>query len=220
MLFGPPGARPVGPGYADRVPDLVRFTETMRGALSAGVAGGHEAAAADGEPATFVLTVVTPDVDAMVVDPRHRNRAYGCLVAPAIHPLPLTVIHGFFDLFVDADDSGRRFHMHYQLQLRDDDGRHYFLRGIKEVVRRRWIPTMPVDTTTLFTDVFEGGDDGGVPRWRGVLRMGPLGVAMQGLSFRGAGGWLGLRGIVNFMAYYLRRVWVAYTGPVVQRRQA
>lgn len=201
------------------MPDLVRFTETMRGRLSPEVGSSHAQAARSGSPVTFVLTVVTPDVDAMVASPRHRNPAYGCVLAPAVHPLPLAVTSGFFDLFVDADDTGRRFHMHYQLQLRDDDGAAYFLRGIKEVVRRRWFPTVAVDTTTLFTDIFAGGDDTGVPLLRGVLTMGPLGVTMQGLSFRGSGGWLGLRGIARFMAYYVRRVWAAYTGPVVQRRQ-
>ena len=185
----------------------------MSGRLSARVDEPHASAATGGEQFYFVLTVVTPDVDAMVADPRHRNRAYGCVVAPALHALPLVVDDGFFDLFVDAPPPGVAFHMHYQLRLRSDDGRRYFLRGLKEVSRRWWIPTMPVDTTTLFTDVYAGDDDAGQPLLRGVLRMGPLAVLMQGLSFRGQGGMLGLRGIYRFMAYYLGRVWRAYSGP-------
>ncbi|MBM4368086.1 MAG: hypothetical protein FJ102_17880 [Deltaproteobacteria bacterium] len=193
--------------------DLVRFTECMSGRLSPRVTEAHRLAERGGDPGYFVLTVVTPDVDAMVANARHRNRAYGCVVLPALHPLPLAVEHGFFDLFVEAPGADRAYHMHYQLRLRDDEGRRYFLRGLKEVSRRRWVPTMPMDTTTLFTDVFAGDDDTGEPLLRGVLRMGPLAVTMQGLSFRGEGAWLGLRGIARFMGYYMARVWQAYTAP-------
>ena len=48
---------------------------------------------------------------------------------------------------------------------------------------------------------------------RGILRMGPVGVTAQGLSFRGAGGWFGLRGIIRYLAYYVTRVIHVYAGP-------
>lgn len=199
------------------MPDLVRFTETMRGWLSPNPAMTHEDADAAGRAArtelVCILTVVTPDVDRMVADPDHRSPAFGCLIAPALHPEPLRVEHGHLDLFVDAAPDGRILHMRYGLRAVDADGRTWFLRGIKEVVRRRWFPTGLVDTTTLFTDVWEGPDPVGTPRWRGILRMGPVGVIAQGLSFRGEGALAGLAGIARFMGYYLRRVTVVYLGP-------
>ena len=180
--------------------DLVRFTETMRGWLSDQTGVRHEDAErkgrADRTEAIVVLTVVTPDVDAMVADPNHRNRAWGVVLLPALHPLPLSVEYGHFDLFVDAAPGV--LHMRYALRLRAEDGQTWYLRGIKEALRRRFWLTFVADTTTLFTDVFRGDDDSGTPVLRGILRMGTVGVTMQGLSFRGAPA-----AIYRFMRFYV-----------------
>jgi hypothetical protein len=197
------------------MPDQVRFTETMSGYVAPLVGQTHEVAEATGRAhrndLLFTLTVVTDDVDAMVVDPDHRSPAFGVVLAPGLHPRPLGVVTGHLDLFADAAPGV--LHMRYGLQLVDADGRRLYLRGLKEVVRRAPWPTVSADTTTLFIDVWDGDAPTGEPAWRGVLRMGPLGVSMQGLSFRGRGGWWGLRGIVNYLGYYVRRVWAIYTGP-------
>lgn len=184
------------------MPDQVRFTETMRG----GLAPLHTRAAPT--DAYFILTVVTPDVDAMVADPRHRSPAYGCMVVPALSPAPLRVTDGHLDLFVDAEHGVQ---MRYGLALAAEDGRAYTLRGVKRVVRHGWLPTVLRDTTTLYVDVY--ADPEAAPILRGVLRMGPGGVTAQGLSFRGEGGWGGLRGVWRFARYYVARVWAVYTGP-------
>ncbi|MES2638503.1 MAG: hypothetical protein V4850_03450 [Myxococcota bacterium] len=197
--------------------DHVRFTETMHGWLSPSVAASHEDAARAGRAertrGLFVLTVVTPDVDALVADPTHRSPAFGCVLLPALHPRPLQVTHGHLDLFVDTEVGSRVLHMRYGLRLEAEGGARYYLRGIKEIVRRRWWPTVAIDTTTLFTDVYAGDNADGTPILRGVLVMGPGGVLAQGLSFRGEGGWLGLRGIVRYLTYYVARVAQVYSGP-------
>lgn len=199
------------------MPDLVRFTETMRGHLAPLPGATHEAAEAEGrrrrDEVICILTVVTPDVDRMVDDPDHRSPAYGCLLAPALHPAPLRVEHGHLDLFADADSEGRVLHLRYGLRVRDEDGRAFYVRGIKEVVRRRWFPTGLVDTTTLFTDVWAGEDPVGAPALRGILRMGPVGFLGQLSTFRGSGAGFGLAGIVRYLAYYVRRVIRVYLGP-------
>jgi cholesterol oxidase len=191
------------------MPDLVRFTETMRGHLAPGepdfLAAERRGRSAGGE-ALFVLTVVTPDVDRMVDDPDHRSPAYGCLIAPALHAKPIRVEAGHLDLFADAAPDGRVLHMRYGLRLRDADGRPLFLAGFKEVCRRRWYPTFLADTTTLFTAVHEGEDATGPILRQGVLRMGPVGFFGQVATFRGEGGWWGARGILRYLAYYVRRV--------------
>ncbi|MFN7142641.1 MAG: hypothetical protein ACK4YP_02615 [Myxococcota bacterium] len=199
------------------MPDHVRFTETMAGWLSPRVDATHEDAERAGRDAggrgLFVLTVVTPDVDVFLADPDHRSPAYGCVLLPALHARPLAVERGHLDLFVDTEAGSRVLHMRYGLRLRDEDGRAFFLRGVKEVVRRAWWPTLTADTTTLFVDVFPGDAPTGTPTLRGILRMGPGGVTAQGLSFRGEGRWLGLRGVTRYLAYYLRRVAGVYLGP-------
>lgn len=197
--------------------DHVRFTETMHGWLSPNVGTSHEVAASEGRATAargmFILTVVTPDVDAMVADPTHRSPAFGCVLLPTLHARPLRVTHGHLDLFVDTELGSRALHMRYGLRLEAEDRQEYFLRGIKVVARRRWWPTVAADTTTLFTDVYAGHTAEGAPLLRGVLTMGPGGVFAQGLSFRGEGGWLGARGIVRFMRYYIARVARVYLGP-------
>lgn len=195
------------------MPDAVRFTETMRGRLAPAPGATHEAAAAlpEAQTSLFVLTVVTPDVDRMVADPDHRSPAYGCLLAPALHPRPLRVTAGHLDLFADADPSGRVLHMRYLLRLADEDGGDWTLTGVKEVCRRRWWPTFLVDTTTLFTDVYRGAEPR--PTLRGVLWMGPVGFFSQVLSFRGEGRLLGARGIVRYLWYYAARVAGVVLGP-------
>lgn len=199
------------------MPDLVRFTETMAGWLSPRVDAPHEDAERAGRDAgtsaLFVLTVVTPDVDALIADPLHRSPAFGCVLLPALDPRPIAVVDGHLDLFVDTELGSRVVHMRYGLRLRDGDGRPWFLRGVKEVVRRAWWPTVLADTTTLFVDVYPGDGATGAPALRGILRMGAGGVTAQGLSFRGAGGWLGLRGIARYLAYYVRRALGVYLGP-------
>lgn len=197
--------------------DLVRFTETMTGWLAATPDTPYPVAArrgrAEGRACSFVLTVVTPDVDAMIGDPRHRAPAFGCVLAPDLSPAPIAVEAGHLDLFAHASPDGRVLHMRYGLRLRDGAGRAWFLRGCKEVCRRRWFPTFLVDTTHLFVDLWEGPVPEGPPALRGVLVMGPVGFLGQVLSFRGAGAAFGLRGIVRYLGYYVRCVVGVVFGP-------
>ena len=203
------------------MPDQVRFTETMRGWLAPYAGQTHEAADAQGAledrrsgasvaDSYFILTVVTPDVVAMVADPDRRSPAFGCVVIPRIEPRPLRVVDGWLDLFVDAAPGVVQ--MRYGLKLSGETGR-YYLRGVKEIVRQGWVPTVFRDTTTLFVDVFDGDEPAGTPRLRGVIRMGVGGVTAQGLTFRGEGGLLGLSAIARFARYYVGRVLTVYLGP-------
>lgn len=170
------------------MPDRVRFSETLAGRLN-----GHDT--------RFLLTVVTPDIAAMVADPQHRNRAWGCVLAEWLSPEPLSVTDGTLDLFVSVTPDRRHVRMSYRLALRTMDGRDYTLLGHKEIRRRRWFPTFAVDGTTLFTTLHEGGDDGPLVA-EGVLRQGVIGVLAQLATFRGSGRWGGLRAIWDFMRYY------------------
>jgi hypothetical protein len=204
------------------MPDAVRFTECMSGWLAAVDASrdaSREAYAqsvargrASGGEGSFVLTVVTPDVDAMIADEQHRSPAYGCVFLP-VHARPLRVEEGSLDLFVDVLVDGSALVMRYALRLRDEDGGRWYLAGCKDVLRRAWWPTVATDTTTLFVDVWRGEAPIGEPQLRGLFTMGPGGVLAQGLTFRGTGAWFGLRGIVRYLAYYVRRVARVYTGP-------
>jgi hypothetical protein len=184
---------------------LVRFSETLRGFVDVAGAGPlptHEACARAGRSARreliFMLTVVTPDVDALIADPLHRSPVFGCVLAPWLARGPLRVERGHLDLFVDVDGDGRLLHMRYVLPLVDDEtGARFVLRGVKEALRRRPWPTVTADTTTLFVDVWRADALADVA-WRGVLHEGPVGVLAQLVSFRGdvGGLWRYLRSYV------------------------
>ena len=190
------------------------FTETMTGWFAPFSGQAYAVAEACGRASEvggyFILTVVS-DVGAMVLDPDRRSPAFGCVVLPVVDADPLRVVDGQLDLFVDA--GPRCVEMRYRLLLQTRAGEVWCLRGVKEVNRRCWFPTVLADTTTLFVDVFRGEAPVGDPAFRGILRMGPAAVAAQGLSFRGEGGPLGLGAIVRFARYYISRVAAIYFGP-------
>ncbi len=195
--------------------DQIRFTETMTGWFSPFAGQSYEQADATGKRERtggyFVLTMLTPDVQAMTLDPNRRSPLYGCMVLPAVDPAPLRVLDGHLDLFVDA--APNVVHMRYALVMQAAGGATYFLRGVKEVVRQSWFPTVSRDTTTLFVDIYAGSSPEGAPIHRGIVRMGPGAVIAQGLSFRGEGGLLGIGAIWRFMRYYIGRVCTVYFGP-------
>lgn len=191
----------------------VRFTETMEGWVAPAPGPdrpvGAGSAARSGSPAAFTLTVLTPDVDRMIADPDHRSPAFGVVECAALAPAPLAVTAGHLDLFADAGPGV--VHMRYELHLLGPDGGRYTLRGVKDVRRRRWWPTVLTDTTTLAVELWSG-PPAGPPTLRGELRMGPGAVIAQGLTFRG-----GVGAIVRYLAYYVRRCVTVYLGPRTPR---
>lgn len=166
--------------------DTVRFSETLAGAL-----GGRDT--------RFLLTVVTPDIAAMVADPDHRSPAWGCVLADWLSPAPLTVTDGRLDLFVDVSGDRRVVEMRYRLELRAVDQHQYVLLGTKTLRRRWWIWTFPWDATTLATRL---EDAQGTTIAEGVLRQGIIGVLAQGATFRATS----IGAYIAFMRYYVGTV--------------
>lgn len=170
--------------------DTVRFSETLAGRLA-------------GQDVRFLLTVVTPDIAALVVDPDHRSPAWGCVLADWLSPAPLSVVDGRLDLFVDVSGDRRVVEMRYRLVLRAVDGRGYTLLGTKTLRRRWWIWTFPWDATTLATRLV---DEQGALVAEGVLRQGIVGVLAQGATFRASS----VRAWAGFMRYYIATVLGVY----------
>lgn len=191
--------------------ETIRFSETLAGRLGPPELPRDEAGRT-GQDTRFLLTIVTPDVAALVADPNHRSPAFGCLLAPWLSPAPLAVTRGWLDLFVDATPDRRHVTMRYRLDLTRDDGARFVLHGEKALRRRRWYPTFPVDATTLFVTL-HAEDDAGPVVAHGVLRQGLVSVLAQGATFRGTGGWLGLRPVVAFFRYYLGTLAGVYLRP-------
>ena len=194
--------------------DSVRFSETLAGRLGDPRLPLEEAGRV-GADTRFLLTVVSPDIAALVADPNHRSPAWGCLLAEWLSPSPLTVSDGRLDFFVDGAPDRRVVFMRYRLDLRATDGARFVLLGQKELRRRRWFPTFPVDATTLRCALHRD-DDAGELVAHGVLVQGPVGVLAQGATFRGSGRWYGLRALIGFFRYYLGTLAGVYLRPRIR----
>jgi len=172
---------PMPPGEAMK--PGIRFTETMRGSFSTSVLddiAGLAAARSDqvealtdsveksGEPFAFTLTIASSDIQTMLEDPAHRAQVAGTVDAPGLHPEPLAVSDGTFELFsVDQQHPDVR-RMVYRMHLTTEDGDGYEFEGIKVVRDDRGLDVWS-DTTTLYVSVHRS-DDGSLVG-RGVLHI-------------------------------------------------
>jgi cholesterol oxidase len=170
----------VAPAPAAETPsETLRFTERMAGFVAppSGVGSlpeDHVAAAEAGEAAgtsaEFLLTIVAEDVVRFLDDPARPAVAAGTVTVPALHDEPLTVTRGVFNLFAPDADRPDVQHMIYRLPLAADDGRRWFLSGVKVIDRGR-LRSLWHDTTTLYVDIHRDDESGPVV-YRGVLRIG------------------------------------------------
>jgi predicted acylesterase/phospholipase RssA len=168
---------------APEYPTHLRFSETMRGTVEFGSTGSSEDLAVD-------LTVGIGGLYRFLVDPRHGAKLTGWVKSDALGG-KLPIEGGRFNLFVQAPGSTLR-KMLYRAFFRDGAGHMLTLTGEKRVP-----PELPArhpwrDTTTLFTRVLQGrveeGDEADAAvAATGVIRMTPVGVAREALSFRASG---------------------------------
>ncbi len=162
----------------------VRFTESMTGWFSTKETSTFEAASergqADQSRLTFVLTIITDDLEATLDDPKKAMKLTGTVEAPALDALPLIVSGGVFQLLSkDPQNVGVRT-MVYTMTLtsQTDSDKKYYFSGYK-VVRDDVGPDLWRDTTTLYTTVHQGAEDSGPVLGRGILRIGATNFARQ-----------------------------------------
>lgn len=133
-----------------------QFTEEMKGFVSfaeLSYEDGFEQGKADGNACMFHLTIKTDDIDAFVGSPEHEAEADGyidCAQLGGKRP----VEKGVFNLFTKTDDLNSR-KMKYRLFFSDDNGRALTLSGFKDV-QDNVGPDIWSDTSTLYTNIFEG----------------------------------------------------------------
>jgi len=160
----------------------IRFTETMRGHWSTHVIDDFQAAAArgtqDGSTFEFTLTVISPDLEAMVADHQHTARMAGTVRAPELSAHPLTASEGVFNLLViDPNEIGVR-KMRYRMRLTSREGGTFFVHGFKRI-HDDLGPDVWADTTTLFITVHDGDSETAPVLGRGVLQIEPLDFMRQ-----------------------------------------
>lgn len=172
---------PMEPGHSTK--PGIRFTETMRGFFSPSVTDDLGTLATEhpervdalereiertGKPLSFTLTISSHDVASMLEDPAHRARASGTVDAPGLHPRPMSVSDGSFELFSTHPDRVDVRRMVYRLHLTTEDGEGFDFEGIKIVKDDPGVDTW-ADTTTLFVTIHRSAD--GTLAGRGVLHI-------------------------------------------------
>lgn len=179
-----PGAPDADP--AASAPIGVRFTETMKGHFAVGEQDhtrGRDVGRARGSSLQVFLTISTDDVDALVTDPAHLMKVIGSATAPALHPEPLSLSSGTFNLLVRGDGDARTRLMIYEAPLTTADGRVYFLYGQKDV-RDDGGPDLWPDTSTLFVTLHDGASRESPVLGRGIIRISPADFARQLTTIR------------------------------------
>lgn len=160
----------------------IKFTERMAGFFSTEEKSDYEIAYLKarqaGSPFNFILTILSPDAEAMIADPQHMAGMAGTVLAPALSPEPLTATEGVFNLFVqDQHDSQLRY-MRYQMRLTDTNGRAYFFEGHKTIHDDTGFDLWK-DTTTLFITVYNGENATATVLGKGMLHIEPADFKKQ-----------------------------------------
>jgi cholesterol oxidase len=132
---------------------------------------GPGAGAAPGRlKASFRVTISSSDLATFLTDPAHPAAADGTVwVDGYTRPEGEPVVGGQFNLFTEADGLYRR-HMLYCLPFHDPGGRHYVLRGRKEVWDHGRFDVWG-STTTLYASLLDAADEQLPALASGVLKL-------------------------------------------------
>lgn len=154
----------------------VKFTEKMAGYFSSKVRDDYQHGADQGKldnsRLSFILTVVSEDVENMIQDPAHQARMIGSVEAPALSPQSLMVNEGIFKLFeVDPQDPSTR-RMGYRMTMRSAEDRPYHFVGFK-LIRHHPAYDAWHDATTLYVTLHDGPSEESPVFAKGILVIQP-----------------------------------------------
>jgi cholesterol oxidase len=202
-------------GQASPIP--FQFTEDMKGYVTFGQTSyqdGFDQGKRDGNFLMFHLTLKTGDLDRFLTDKAHEADAIG-YVECALLGGRCQVERGWFNLFVETADPDRRV-MTYRLFFRDGQGQPVTLSGFKQVQDK---PGFDVwhDTTTLFTNLFDGhvehDQEAGRPtKAAGIIHISPVDFMKELTTVRVFAPTFRERaaGVERFGRFFLGSLWAAY----------
>jgi predicted acylesterase/phospholipase RssA len=200
----------------------LQFTETMKGYVGFGAddfESGFAQGRKDDESLSVHLTVMVDGLNRFVTRPEHDATITGTVSSKSLgHDLEVT--EGHFNLFVDEANASQK-RMLYRLFFADEQNRRLTLTGFKEI---RDDPGFDVwkDTTTLYTNIFEGhlaeGADGGAtPIATGIISIHLFDFLHQLTTFRVTGPTLADRtsALARFGRLFLGKLWDVYARGVL-----
>ena len=132
------------------------FTEEMKGYLSPKANAfdeGYDKGKQDGHYFMIHLTIRTEDLDTFLSSDEHQCGAVGYVEGDLIGGR-CEIDNGIFNLFVDTADKNRR-QMRYRLFFTTSEGKKLTLSGVKQIQDNPGLDIW-ADTTTLFTNLFQG----------------------------------------------------------------
>ncbi len=198
-------------------PVAFQFTEDMRGFVSVGQTSfddGYRLGRDNASDLMFHLTLKTADLDLFLTDRSHEMQAIG-YVEGAVVGGRCPVERGTFNLFIDTADAAHK-QMTYRLFFRTTGGRKMTLSGTKQVQEK---PGFDVwrDTTTLFTNLFDGyvesAEEAATPLAAvGILHIGVADFAAELTTMRALAPTFAERtaGLERFARLFLGSLWQAY----------
>lgn len=160
----------------------IEFTETMTGYFSTLEKDDYQKAAERGREAgstlTFILTIISEDIERFLHDPDHPAKTFGTVQAPSLSSENLTISQGSFNLFKEHPEDVETMRMWYRMQLHSQEGDDYYFVGYK-VIRDDPGIDLWADTTTLYVTLHRGTDEKGAVVGRGILKIRPSDFAKQ-----------------------------------------
>jgi cholesterol oxidase len=145
---------------ATKEPVNLQFTEEMKGYLTFSdkpldYLESFESGKKEDNYFMFHLTIIIPDVDFFVNDPKETGKAEGYVECPKWGG-KFNVEKGVFNCFVDVDAPIKNTkNMFYRLFFKDNNGKLLTMTGHKVVRNDSGIDVWK-DTTTLYTRIYEG----------------------------------------------------------------
>ncbi|HKN49810.1 MAG TPA: alpha/beta fold hydrolase, partial [Actinomycetota bacterium] len=197
----------------------VEFTERMAGWFSPGEIDDYEKGAVAGQAAnsslSFILTIVSEDMDSLINDPAHEAHMAGTVQAPALSATPLDATDGLFNLFIVDPDQPETRRMEYAMKLTSQEGREYYFTGFKIIRHDHGLADMWRDTTTLYVTIHDGPTRQSPELGKGVLKISPADFARQLTTMKAThaeGRLQGLQATARFGAFFAGILYETYGG--------
>jgi cholesterol oxidase len=198
-------------------PVSFQFTEEMKGYVTRGQTtfkDGYSKGGDDGTSLMLHLTIKTEDLDLFLAQREHQAEATGYVESPLLRG-KCKVEKGLFNFLVDTVDTARK-RMVYRLYFRDHAGHDLTLSGFKDIQDRPGFNVWS-DTTTLFTNVFEGhieekDEVKAIPWAVGILHISLSDFTKQMKTIRVVAPTRATRvgAVVRFTRFFLGSLWDTY----------
>ena len=200
------------------------FTEEMKGYLSPKAEAfdeGYEKGKQDGNYFKLHLTIRTEDLDTFLSSDDHQCEAIGYLEGDLIGGR-CEIDKGIFNLFVDTADKNHR-QMKYRLFFTTSLDKKFTLSGVKQIQDNPGLDIWS-DTTTLFTNLFQGTvEEAKEPKTKtfatGILHIEAPDLAVQLTTFRTNATTLQgrIQAYEKFGKFFLGSLWDVYKPKLTSR---